>query len=330
MPTTKKLTYFLTIALLLILAGQAAIVPATADYNVTVSNGGVTVHIHGDLLQAVNNPPLVNGSTAFGSIPVFRFRLEGGNSSAFSGALNNALREKSPAVSIDQVTLDTNSNGTNLHYDLSLKVLDDLNGRGDANTVNLGWRSFVIAGDLTVGNTSFNTIVPKYLESGISRYVQLSPSQQLPIKEVRRWWWNGQNVNREQVQPLIQNALLFNFTSLSAPLQTWNISPDFGSRILRYQSTTGFNLTFTNQITEVGEVGTLYTNAIYRMKATVEAPWGTTASGDTLVLESQVPWGVWLMLTLIIVSAGFLVGTIILERRFLRAPGSIKIRKSKR
>jgi hypothetical protein len=300
-----------------------------ADYNVRIGDQ-VTVQIHGDLLQAVNNPPLVNSSTGFGSLPIFTLHLEGYNAKNVSDALNAALKEKNPSVSATQVLLDSNSNGTNLHYDLNFNVVSVSTARGDVSAVNLAWRSFVIGNDLRIGNTSLNVVVPKYLQSGISHYVQLAPSVQVPTPQTRRWWWNGHNVEREKIGSLTQNALLFNFSSLNTPLQTWKISPDIHSRLLRYQSSSGFNLTFTNQISEVGEVATLYTNAVYNLRTVIEAPWGAVPSGDTLILESSAPWNIWLMLAVIIASTGLLASVVILERRLQRMPLTTRSRKSKR
>ena len=273
--------------LLLSMILSAPITTASADYTIQVTSTTIPVHISGALLQALPNPPAVNSSSPFGQLPVFKIHIEGGNSSILSSFLNKALKEKSPAASATQVTLDGSSNGTIYRYDLGFNVLGSSSEKGDAEIFDLAWRSFSIGDDIKAGNFSINTLVTSYLESKIVLFAQLQPTSPPPLQRVRRWYLNA-------------------------------------------QADTGFNLTFHEQFNEAGEIGNLLWNAVYKLKAVIEAPWGSVASNNSLILESKNNWSTWVMMGLIITSSGLLGGTSLFERRVRDPQKSLKSRKTKR
>ncbi|HZD11974.1 MAG TPA: hypothetical protein VE177_00440, partial [Candidatus Binatus sp.] len=190
--------------------------------------------------------------------------------------------------------------------------------QGDTAKVDMGWRSFAVTDDVKLGNVSLNFVLPNYLSNIIRSLVEL-PNQQAPIQITRIWTWDGHIVQRASVGQLIQTASLFNFSSLNTSLENWRTSQDPASQITTYQATTGFNLTYAERFVEVGESGTAFSNALYNLRTIIQAPWNTVASGNTLIIESKTTWSQWIMLSLIIASAGIFGSTLFLQRRFNRS-----------
>jgi len=320
---------YVALLLLLSMILSAPITTASADYTIQVTSTTIPVHISGALLQALPNPPAVNSSSPFGQLPVFKIHIEGGNSSILSSLLNKALNEKSPAASATQVTLDGSSNGTIYHYDLGFNVVGSSSEKGDAEIFDLAWRSFSIRDDIKAGNFSVNTLVNSYLENRILLFAQLQPTSPPPLQRVRRWYLNDHLIDRSEVGGLTDNLTLFNFASLSTPLTAWIASYDIGNSRFLYKADTGFNLTFHEQFNEGGDIGNLLWNAVYKLKAVIEAPWGSVASNNSLILESKNNWSTWVMMGLIITSSGLLAGTFLFERRARGPQKSPKSRKAK-
>jgi len=215
--------------------------------------------------------------------------------------------------------LNCDSNGTEYHYSLSFDVAGIATNTAGSNVVDLSWRSFLIGQDFKVGNNTINAMLKDYLESRIVSLTQLPASETSPLPRVRRWYWNNQLRRPQEIGPLTSAALMFDFSSLNISLTSWSRPPAVpGSNSIQLQATTGFNLTFTEQITEVETIATFYTNAVYKLTTTINAPWGAVASRDSLNLESG--WGVWLMVGVIVSSGGLFAGAFIFERRLQSKP----------
>ncbi len=294
----------------------------SADYQVKVTNDQVQVSLTGDLLQGVPDPPRINSSNArpFGSIPNLKIHLEGKNSTTLSSYLVNALREKSPSASPTNLILDSTSDGRSYHYTLVFNVEGVTNNKLDVQTVDLAWRSFVIADDVRVGNFSVNTLVTNYLKNQIIEFAKLPESSGgQGVQEVRRWYLNNRPTDTTNIGSSTDNMTIFNFSSLKTPLQSWTKTPNITSQRLIYQMNAGFNLTMHEQIIENTDVANLFWNVVYKLNSVVEAPWNSVASKDILILESKTPWSTWLMTTVILASVGVLVVSLYLEKR-LRGP----------
>ena len=328
--TSRRIFYTLATAIFIVLSLLELAPGAAADYTVNVTDNGVRVQISGELLQAVPNPPSVNSSFSFGPIPAFKLHLVGTNASSLSSHLNAALREKTPTAVVTQVTLDSRSNGTIYNYILSFDVEGISATHGDVEALDLSWRSFAIKDDINAGNYSVNLVLADYLESNVLVLAALPVSSGPPIARVRRWYWNNRLIDNQAVGPTMSNAQLFNFSSLKAPLQQWITTPDIAGRAFRYEATTGFNLTFHEQITEIEEIANLITNAVYKVKAVVEAPWGTVATVDTLQFEAKTPWSTWIMISVIVITIGLTAGTYLLERRSRDAKRDREHRRQKK
>jgi len=139
-----------------------------------------------------------------------------------------------------------------------------------------------------------------------------------PISHQLVWWWNGRIADRHGIGALTSDTSMLNFTSLTPPLANWKTIADISQGLIHYEASAGFNLTLADKITEVGEVGTFWTNAVYNLRTTVDAPSNAVASGDMLIIESATPWRIWLMLAAVLVSIGAFLATAIVERRFGR------------
>lgn len=317
----KPRVTFITVTLILLSTfGYCveSIAPAIANYNVNISSTGADVNITGSLLQGIPRPPAVNTSFTFGTIPVFKFHLEGDNASFFVDIVSKALQAKTPTASATNLLLDGDSNGTQFHYTLSFRVNGIASNQAGSNIIDLSWRSFAIAQNVKVGNNTVNAMVKDYLGARIITLSQLPPSETFPVQRVRRWYWDDHLIRPLSAGSLAATGLMFNFSSLNLPLTSWNRPTAVaGANGIQFQSRTGFNLTYAETITEIDSSATFNTNVVYDLTTTINAPWGTIASKDSLNLETG--WGIWLMLGAIVATAGLLAGTFVVERKFLQS-----------
>lgn len=287
-----------------------------ADYNIKVTDNTAQVNINGDLLQAVPNVSANNTAESFDSIPVFAFHFAGDNSSLLSNHLDVALRQLSPSASGKDVTFDSSSNGTNYHYKLSFTVGGVFAKQGDLNTVDLSWRSFVIGDDFKQNNMSLNAVVPSYLQKGVALYAALPASSGPPNVVTRQWYWNKRILQRGNVVPTIQNLLMLNYSSLAKPLQSWDANPTNPGHAVRYQTTTGFNLTQIETFKEPEGNTNIAKDIIYTITATVDLPWNSIVSSDNVMIESVTALSTFLMIILVISTVATFAVTVFLQRHF--------------
>jgi hypothetical protein len=281
---------------------------------VKVTDNNVTVKVSGDLRQAVPSSIANNTADPFGTLPIFAVHVLEQNSSRLSSSLQIALSQKNPKAYPSQVLLDATSNGTQYHYNLSFNVQGISAIRGDVETIDLSWRSFVFEQDFKLGNVSINSVLSAYLGSSIAYYAQL-PTLTGPPNNIRRTWYlNNLQILNNAVPLSTQNLELLNFTSLNKPLQNWTISPKITSQSTVYTLDAGFNLTNIERINEPEGATNFARNAIYTMSATFEVPWNAVASNDTVIIEQPGSWSSWVMIGLVAGTVAVLVLSIVGER----------------
>lgn len=326
----RRLVPLLDVALIILIVVAGSTTSAEADYNVKVAYGNIPVHISGNLAQAVPNSSANNTADSFASLPIFAVRLQGDNASLLSNYLNNALRVRSPSATASQITLYSNANGTLYHYDLSFNVTGVSVTRGDADTVDLSWRSFAIGDDIKAGNSSLNNVLPTYLLNRIAQFARL-PQQTGPPTVVQRfWYWNNKIITSTAVASTVQNVGMFDFTGLSNPLQSWSVFPSSPGRSVQYRRDTGFNLTFIERAIEPEGNTNFARDVVYKLIATIDIPWNAFASNDSVVLEASGNLSTMLMIGLIALSVGLSAITVIIERHFQNPRKSIKSRRFKK
>jgi len=285
-----------------------------ATYQVKVTDDSVTVNVSGDLLQAVPSSIANNTADPFGTLPILTVHVPEQNSSRLSSSLQVALNQKNPNAYPSHVSLDATSNGTQYHFSLSFNVQGISTTRGDVETIDLSWRSFVFDQDFKLGNFSINSVLSSYLGSSIAYYAQL-PALTGPPNNIRRTWYlNSKQILKDAVPPSIQSLELLNFTSLNKPLQDWTVSPKIASQSTIYTLDAGFNLTNIERITEPEGATNFARNAIYTMSATFEVPWNGVASNDTVIIEQRVSWSSLLMIGLVAATVAVLALSIVGER----------------
>ncbi|OLD01759.1 MAG: hypothetical protein AUJ07_10500 [Crenarchaeota archaeon 13_1_40CM_3_53_5] len=328
--TINNRTIRCTLAITLVILATTMTVAAHGDYVVKVTTNNVTVSISGDLLQAVPNSSANNTADRFTKIPLFQFHLGDQNSSTISADLNTAFKQLSPTASVTQVVLDAVSNGTSVHYDLNFKVSGITNDHGTAESIDLKWKSFVITEDFKVGNITLNGAVPDYLGGQISAFARLSPATGPPLVERRMWYWNGELLPPNEVAPTVAGLFVLNFTGLSKPIETWTPSAELHSQSYLYKASTGFNLTQITQVIEAEGTTNFARDLIYKVNTVISAPWGSTASGDTLFFEGDPGWGNWIMVGAISSALIVLFATLVYENGLLRSQNNTRTRTGRR
>ena len=326
----RRSVFLLDAALIILIVVAGLNTSAKGDYNVKVTYGIIPVRISGDLVQAVPNSSANNTADSFALLPTFAVRLQGDNASQLTSYLNNALRIRSTNAVASQVTLDSNSNGTVYHYNLSFSVAGVLVAHSDVDTVDLSWRSFAVGDDLKAGNASLNNVLPTYLLNRITLFAQL-PQQTAPPNVIQRfWYWNNKTIRAAAVAPTVQNLVMFNFTGLSNPLQSWTIIPSIDRGIVQYRTETGFNLTFIERAIEPEGNTNFARDVVYKLGATVDVPWNALASNDTITLDGSGNWSALLMIALITSSVGLFMIIAFFERRLQTPQKTISGRRLKK
>ena len=302
------------------------VVQAKADYVAKISRENVTVQISGDLLQAAPTS-IVNATTAgFGTFPSFQGNLVGQNVTFLSQLLSDAIKIKASEAVVAETSFNVLSNMSSLHYDLNFSIAGVSSEKNGVERVNMAWRSFTIGDDFSVGSASINRLFPNYLSQNLVRLAQTSPN---PLLQERiQLFVNNRLHSNNQASSQARNLLLFNFSSLALPLQSWQQTTGPSSTIL-LQATTGFNVTLSDSFTESGETGTAITNAVYNVNARIETPAYSIISNDQIAFETSGAAGNYeLMIGIMLTTFILLVATFMVERR-LQGRKRYPARKSK-
>jgi len=298
--------------LLVSLVTSSLITSARADYVINITQGNIAVEVTGDFVQGLPVSS-VNTTSGFARIPVFQGSLEGGNASLLVRLLDDALRAKGYSARVADVKFNDNSNGTLMHYQLGFRVTGASGTRDGAERVDLSWRTFAVGGDFGIGSVSINRIVPNYVQSGILFQVE-STGGPTGIQIVKNWYLNAHGTPEARVPFETGNLALFNFSSLSQPLQNWDSQQDSSHSRLSLQSQSGFNVTCLIHLTEGETTTTSIINAVNSVKATIEVPFPSHIMDDELIFETQGGWTPQLMLGLMSAALAVLVTTYAVER----------------
>ena len=299
--------------------------PSLADYSIRLGEDGISVAISADFTQGIPNK-YSNITRIFKEIPVFTLGLEGDNSSMIAVPLNEAIKSKSPGSSASQVQFSANSNGTWMHYDLSFRVQGLSTNNQGVSKSDLAWRSLVISTDIVVAAYSINRLLPTYVGDEIIGLTQ-EPGG-VPIQQSRSWYFNGRFRSGPQIVAAVPGMILFNFTSLSRPLEDWVAARDLENLVTTWRASTGFNLTFIGRLEDPEAVLLFARTAIYNLETVIQAPGFAEASGDLILYESTGSYGDVLMGFTIVTSVLLFVGAVVMERRYQSPRGRFK--KAKR
>lgn len=314
-PRLPKSSVFNALALLLVLIGFSLFVPqASAEYSISLREDGISVVITADFAQGVPNISS-NVTRIFTEIPAFTIRLEGNNASLIAEPLNEAVKTKTPAATASQVEISASSNGTWMHYDLRFKVQNSFTNQQDVFKSDLAWRSLVIPTDIVVASYSINRLLPTYLGDEVIGLTQEGP---FPIQQQRSWYLNGDFRSSSQIISSVPSLILFNFTSLSRPLEEWTATRDIGRAISTWRASTGFNLTFIGRLVDPEAILVFARTAIYNLETVIEAPGLAKASGDLILFETVNSYAPQYMVATILALGTLLIGTTVVERRYQR------------
>ncbi len=298
-----------------------------ATYNIQPGASSVKVEILDDVRQGVPNPAANDSRVFTEEIPKVSFILTGANASDVESALSLSVRSKSPQATVGSLYLQVSSNGSWVHIDMRFDVLGVVSGSQEFKRADLSWRSFLLTENFKVGNFSYNLLGSTYFAEPVGF---LSEPSGLPVANVRRWYFNGLARTPGQVAADVGSMSLFNFSSLSKPLENWRREFDLGGVETRLSSIGGFNLTFLGTIREPGEEFTQAINAVYSPQVLLKVHGLAEAKGDVLYIDTGNGYPPEsFMLTIVFAVALLGLATFMYERRVQRRPTVRKERLSR-
>jgi hypothetical protein len=321
----RRACHLILISLSIALAISSMVVSGRADFAVTLASDKIRVQISGDFLQGV--PSSLPNTTAriMGYIPFFRGTLIGTNATFLQTLLTRAIVGKSREASVTGLSFAANSNTTTMHYDLNFTVSGVSTTNNLVEKIDLAWRSFAIREDFGIGGVSINRIFPSYLQQNFVLHAQ--PPVPGPLQLTKQIYVNDQFVPLSQAPSRTQTLLLFNFSSLTLPLQKWATTRPTVSTIMLHAKT-GLNVTVIETLTEQAERASVYYDAVNKLDVTVEVPYTSSISNDQVALETGSAAAIYeLMIALVIICPAVLFSTVITEKRLSR--NRVRRRKAK-
>jgi hypothetical protein len=307
-------------ALLLALTASGCVVSSRADYTISISQSDVSVYISGVFAQGVPNSSANNTADIFAKIPVFHAVFQNDNATGLTRQLNDALAAKSAAVQASQLSLIVASNGTRLNYNMTFIVHGAVSFKGAFEKVDLAWRSFKIADEVSVGTISLNKVFPTYLQSQIQDFASQGGGSQVGGQLF--WYFNNRRITFTLIPVVTKGLLLFDFQSLVTPLEGWDRTNDVQRGLMTLRANAGFNVTLIQQVSELEETTNFANDAIYTVTAVIHAPLTTIPSGNLLSFEGPgAPLQYELMAAIPIGLLGVFLVSFIMERRYsIRRP----------
>ena len=316
---TRQRPVLLTV-LILAIAASSCIVPARADYVISISQNDVSVYVSGVFAQGVPNSSADNTADIFAKIPVFHAVFQNDNATALTKQLNDALATKSATVQVSQLSLLVASNGTRLDYNMTFNVRGAVTFRGAFEKVDLAWRSFKIADEVSVGTISLNKVFPTYLQKQIQDFASQGSGSQLGGQLF--WYFNDRRVTSTLIPVVTRGLLLFDFQRLENPLEGWDRANDIQKGLVTLRANAGFNVTLIQQTSEPGQTINFANDAIYTVTAVIHAPLTTIPSGNLLSFEGPGASLQYELMTAIPIGfLGLLSASFVIERRYsIRRP----------
>jgi len=289
-----------------------------AAYSVSLEDSSISVRILDDLRQGVPNPAANDTQVFTDELPKVSFVLVGPNATEVESALSLNIKSKSPQAALVGFYLAVSSNGSWVHVDMRFEVTGAITGPQEFQRADLSWRSLLLSEDLKEGNFSFNLLGSNYFAEPVENLAQPST---LPVAQTRRWYFNGLARTPTQVFADVGSMSLFNYTSLSKPLESWQREIDYSPLGTKFSTRGGFNLTFLGTIREPGEEFTQAFTAVYNPEVVIEVKGLAEANGDFLNIETGKGFPAeMLMLTLVVAIPIPGVATYVYERRITRRP----------
>lgn len=266
------------------------------------------------------------------SLPTYNGTIAGSNSSNVASAVQSAIDEKIPRAKVSN--LDLRLSSTNVSITTGLQWFNAslgfrLSGIGTLESglehLNMSWKSFSIAENVTLGSVEVNNIGQLYLTEPAKQLAQVESSSASSSLVTYQNIVNYFRVTPANLVSATAKVSLFNFTQLFPPLAAWDESYDSSSNRATWSlspiQTFGIIVTTTSKEPQA----TPTTNGVmFTIHASISAPARSWVQGDSLVVSfSDFPETIMVvvMITgLVIFGAAFVLERRIIKRTFKRKP----------
>ncbi len=262
------------ITILLLIIASMFVVPASAsDVGITVENEQVKAKFILSLEQNMTQFP--------NQTSTFNLASDGALSSAFT----DSLKTMNPAAEPSDLMLNLNSTKTVLKIDTTMTVSGVSERRGDILAVDMGWKSFNVSADLRAGNLSYNTIGARYFRPIAAFYTNASLRVGQPNATITgvTFLVNQTSVEGRTAEQYAGNFTIFDFRSLSVPLEAWSRTYSLSNNTTTWRYTPPQRFDLTIRFQSLNQTTDMY--ATYGYDAEVSISGIARAQGDIVLLD---------------------------------------------
>ena len=320
MPLVRRVTRVKTLLILLVAAlvaglPNAALATSSNAYQISVTGDHISVGISGSLFQNIT------------TTSPFNLTIDHSNSTALTQDLNNSLRRLDSQVWVESPSLTASSNGTILTYSLNFSVLGAIHSYfGGSASADFAWRSFKVQEGVMSNGVAFNLVGKSEVGQSL---VTLAKNSLLPNPsriETVTFQMGRAQISPLQIEQLVPNLNLLDFSSLSASLDLWSGGFNTDSQMTAWTSHVGFDILAKISINEAtGETVTTTEEAIYSVGATLTAPGFASPKGNLVYFGSNLLEPVFASVIIVAFAAWAL--TALANRRLTRSRRLGKRRK---
>jgi hypothetical protein len=262
---------------------------------IEIQNGDASVTVHSSIHQ--NFTRLLDQTVD----------VAGMDLSVAKEALTKALKDRSPSILISDVAIKIATSGTWLNVTMTFKAQNITSRSGKIMKVDCSWKSFNIPDDLKSHNVSYNMVGRDYVKPTVLSYANNTWAR-FYLDETR-------SVFYQDAADAAGNATLFDFTSLSKPLDLWNMTAN-----MEEETTTWFfpaAKVFDLSATVEDPNGTKAYYAVIELSSEIVAPSFSRIEGD-IIVAVQGDFEEPLMLSIVIAVLAVTLGLCVYEMKIRR------------
>ncbi len=258
------------------------------------------------------------------TIPSLNAVFASQNSTTVASAIAGVLQSSHASAAVDELSMEFRSGPWNreknlqsINMSLTFIVRGVVERRDGAVLVDMGWKSFKVAEDITVQGVTVNRIGEKYFADTAQRLAESQPPTDVGGLRV---YWEGLLVPTHGVREVLSRVSTLDFSTLKKPLSEWDHSLDLEKPSTRFSLNTGTRavMSLTIRIPDPDQEVTIAYALITKLDAVVEAAGLAVPEEDLLVVDPGSTYQPTLMaLTLGLAVVIFIVSSFF-ERRINR------------
>jgi hypothetical protein len=312
-------TIVITTALLLIMAVSLYRPVSGYDY---------TIHLDNNQFKITWKINAMQNLTAFAKTIAFpanlSLALTGPDLAAFTSSLQSALQSRVSTVQLTQPTINLSSNSVNatcsshcpmqwLNATISFGVQENAIQTNGDGQYDMSWKAIRLEDNLLANGVPFNTLGETYILKGLASFFPATPipGRNFLVKV------GGLLVNKNSYQTPTQKTILLDTSGFETPLENWVHIRNLNNQTQTWTSPhyAGFNITATEQVTELDFTASINFYAAARVSAEFSTPLNAFARGNTLFIDLSNGLWQWISAIAIIAVLVILIGTVLLESR---------------